>query len=146
MVDDNFIGNKNRLKTEVLPSMIDWMEKHHYPFTFLTEASINLADDPALMVLMRQAGFNNVFVGIETPSEESLKECNKFNNVNRNLIAAVKSIQNYGMEVSAGFIVGFDSDTPSIFERQISFIQQSGIVNAMVGLLNAPRGRGCSSA
>jgi radical SAM superfamily enzyme YgiQ (UPF0313 family) len=89
---------------------------------------------------MGQAGFNNVFVGIETPSEESLKECNKVNNVNRNLIAAVKSIQNYGMEVSAGFIVGFDSDTPSIFERQISFIQQSGIVNAMVGLLNAPRG------
>ena len=120
--------------------MIDWMEKHNYPFSFLAEASINLADDPALMALMREAGFNNVFVGIETPSEESLKECNKVNNVNRNLIAAVKSIQNYGMEVSAGFIVGFDSDTPSIFERQISFIQQSGIVNAMVGLLNAPRG------
>ena len=140
VVDDNFISNMNQLKTEVLPAMIDWMEKHHYPFSFLTEASINLADDPALMVLMGQAGFNNVFVGIETPSEESLKECNKVNNVNRNLIAAVKSIQNYGMEVSAGFIVGFDSDTPSIFERQISFIQQSGIVNAMVGLLNAPRG------
>jgi radical SAM superfamily enzyme YgiQ (UPF0313 family) len=140
VVDDNFIGNKNRLKTEVLPSMIDWMEKHHYPFTFITEVSINLADDSALMALMRQAGFNNVFVGIETPDEEGLKECNKFNNVNRNLIAAVKSIQNYGMEVMAGFIVGFDSDTPSIFERQISFIQQSGIITAMVGLLSAPRG------
>ena len=140
VVDDNFIGNKNRLKSEVLPSMIDWMEKHHYPFTFITEVSINLADDPALMVLMRQAGFNNVFVGIETPSEESLKECNKFNNVNRNLIAAVKSIQNHGMEVMAGFIVGFDSDTPSIFEQQISFIQQSGIITAMVGLLSVPKG------
>ena len=91
MVDDNFIGNKNALKKEVLPSMIDWMEKHNYPFTFITEVSINLADDPALMVLMRHAGFNHVFVGIETPSEEGLKECNKFNNVNRNLIAAVKA-------------------------------------------------------
>ena len=140
VVDDNFIGNKKALKNEVLPAMIDWMEKHKYPFTFITEASINLADDPALMVLMKHAGFNHVFVGIETPSEESLKECNKFNNVNRNLIAAVKQIQNYGMEVSAGFIVGFDSDTPSIFERQISFIQQSGIVTAMVGLLSAPKG------
>lgn len=140
VVDDNFIGNRNILKKEVLPAMMDWMERHGYPFTFITEVSINLADDPALMVLMRQAGFNHVFVGIETPSEESLKECNKFNNVNRNLIAAVKKIQNYGMEVSAGFIVGFDSDPPSIFERQISFIQQSGIVTAMVGLLSAPRG------
>jgi radical SAM superfamily enzyme YgiQ (UPF0313 family) len=140
VVDDNFIGNKNVLKSEILPSMIYWMEKHKYPFTFITEASINLADDQALMVLMRQAGFNHVFIGIETPSEEGLKECNKFNNVNRNLIAAVKMIQNYGMEVSAGFIVGFDSDTPSIFERQINFIQQSGIITAMVGLLSAPRG------
>lgn len=140
VVDDNFIGNKNRLKTEVLPLLIDWMEKHKYPFSFFTEASINLADDPALMVLMRQAGFNHVFVGIETPNEESLKECNKFNNINRNLIASVKTIQNNGMEVSAGFIVGFDSDTPSIFERQINFIKQSGIINAMVGLLSAPSG------
>jgi radical SAM superfamily enzyme YgiQ (UPF0313 family) len=140
VVDDNFIGNKNRLKKEVLPAMIAWMELHRYPFTFTTEASINLADDNTLLELMRQAGFNHVFIGIETPSEESLKECNKFNNVNRNLIATVKKIQNYGMEVSAGFIVGFDSDTPSIFERQISFIQQSGIITAMVGLLSAPRG------
>ncbi len=140
VVDDNFIGNKNILKKEVLPSMMDWVERHRYPFTFLTEASIDLADDTVLMTLMRDTGFNHVFVGIETPCEESLKECNKFNNINRNLIGAVKKIQNYGMEVSAGFIVGFDSDTPSIFERQISFIQQSGIVTAMVGLLTAPRG------
>jgi radical SAM superfamily enzyme YgiQ (UPF0313 family) len=140
VVDDNFIGNKNRLKQEVLPAMIDWMKRHDYPYTLLTEVSINLADDPALMLLMRQAGFNHVFIGIETPSEESLKECNKFNNINRNLIAAVNKIQNNGMEVSGGFIVGFDSDTPSIFERQINFIQQSGIVTAMVGLLTAPKG------
>lgn len=140
VVDDNFIGNRNALKKDVLPTLLDWMDRHKYPFTFITEASINLADDPALLVLMRQAGFNHVFIGIETPSEESLKECNKFNNTNRNLIAAVQKIQNYGMEVSAGFIVGFDSDTSNIFERQISFIQQSGIVTAMVGLLSAPRG------
>ncbi len=120
--------------------MIDWMERHKYPFTFITEASINLADDPALMELMKHAGFNHVFIGIETPSEEGLAECNKFNNGNRDMIAAVKQIQNYGMEVSGGFIVGFDSDTPSIFERQINFIQQSGIVTAMVGLLSAPKG------
>jgi radical SAM superfamily enzyme YgiQ (UPF0313 family) len=92
------------------------------------------------MTLMRDASFNHVFVGIETPSEEGLKECSKLNNVNRNLIDAVKTIQHYGMEVSGGFIVGFDSDTSTIFERQINFIQQSGIITAMVGLLTAPRG------
>lgn len=140
IVDDNFIGNKNKLKKEALPAIIEWMEKHEYPFWFLTEASINLADDDELLDLMRQAGFTHVFVGIETPNEDSLQECNKFNNVNRNLIASVKKIQNYGMQVSGGFIVGFDSDTPSIFDRQINFIQQSGIVTAMVGLLNAPKG------
>ncbi|MGB9804371.1 B12-binding domain-containing radical SAM protein [Desulfofundulus sp.] len=140
IVDDNFIGNKVRLKKEVLPVMIEWMQKHKYPFNFITEVSINLADDEELMDMMVNAGFNHVFIGIETPSEESLIECNKFNNVNRNLLASVKKIQNHGMAVSAGFIVGFDSDTPSIFDRQIHFIQQSGIVTAMVGLLNAPKG------
>lgn len=140
VVDDNFIGNKVRLKKDVLPTLIAWMEIHKHPFAFITEASINLADDQVLLDLMRQAGFRHVFVGIETPSEEGLKECNKFNNVDRNLIDSVRKIQNNGMEVSAGFIVGFDSDTPSIFERQINFIQQSGIVTAMVGLLSAPRG------
>jgi len=140
IVDDNFIGNKARLKKSVLPAMIDWMEKRRYPFWFITEASINLADDEELMRLMQKAGFSSVFIGIETPSEESLKECNKFNNVKRDLIASVKKIQNFGIQVSGGFIVGFDSDTPSIFERQIAFIQQSGIVTAMVGLLQAPVG------
>jgi len=140
IVDDNFIGNKARLKKEVLPAIIRWMEEHKYPFWFNTEASINLSDDDELMDLMRRAGFSHVFVGIETPDEKSLKECNKFTNINRNLIFSVKKIQNYGMQVSGGFIVGFDSDTPSIFERQIKFIQKSGIVTAMVGLLNAPRG------
>lgn len=139
-VDDNFIGNKKKLKREILPSMIDWMEKKKYPFSFYTEASINLYDDKELIQLMVKAGFNTVFIGIETPNEESLTECNKFQNKNRDLIACVKGIQKYGLEVQGGFIVGFDHDPPSIFERQIGFIQKSGIVTAMVGLLNAPPG------
>lgn len=140
IVDDNFIGNKVRLKREILPAMRDWMEDHKYPFKFMTELSINLADDEELMTAMTAAGFNSAFIGIETPSEDSLKECNKFNNVNRNLLNSVKKIENFGFKISGGFIVGFDSDTPSIFDRQIKFIQESGIVTAMVGLLHAPVG------
>jgi len=138
IVDDNFIGNKKKLKAEVLPAMIDWMKAERYPFTFLTEASINMADDEELMQLMSDAGFNRVFVGIESPNEESLVECNKFANENRDLVASVKKLQNYGFEVMGGFIVGFDSDPVSIFKSQINFIQKSGIVTAMVGILNAP--------
>ena len=140
IVDDNFIGNKRKLKAEILPAIINWMEKRKYPFTFHTEASINLADDEDLMQMMVAAGFNKVFVGIETPNEESLAECNKSQNTKRDLVASVKKIQNHGMEVMGGFIVGFDSDPLSIFKNQISFIQKSGIVTAMVGLLNAPPG------
>ncbi len=140
VVDDNFIGNKNKLKAEILPAIINWRQgKRHAPPLF-TEASINLADDIELMGLMTQAGFDRVFIGIETPNEESLVECNKTQNENRDLVAAVKKIQNFGMEVQGGFIVGFDNDPASIFKRQIEFIQKSGIVTAMVGLLNAPRG------
>ena len=140
IVDDNFIGNKKKLKAEVLPAIIDWARAHRYPFPLFTEASINLADDDELMRLMVEAGFNRVFVGIETPNEESLAECNKFTNKGRDLIASVNQIQASGMEVQGGFIVGFDSDPLSIFRSQINFIQNSGIVTAMVGLLNAPRG------
>ena len=140
IVDDNFIGNKKKLKVETLPVIIEWMGNKKYPFAFLTEASINLADDEELMQLMVKAGFNMVFVGIESPNEESLAECNKFTNMNRDLVASVKKIQNHGLEVQGGFIIGFDSDPISIFRSQINFIQRSGIVTAMVGLLNAPRG------
>ncbi len=140
IVDDNFIGNKRKLKVETLPAIIDWMEAKKFPFALSTEASINLADDEELMQLMVKAGFNQVFVGIETPNEESLVECNKLPNKNRDLIALVKKIQNHGLEVQGGFIVGFDSDPLSIFKSQINFIQNSGIVTAMVGLLNAPPG------
>ena len=140
IVDDNFIGNKRKLKSEILPAIIDWMKGKKYPFTFNTEASINLADDEELMQLMVEAGFNSVFIGIETPNEESLAECNKSQNQNRDLVASVRKIQNYGLEVQGGFIVGFDHDPLSIFKSQISFIQKSGIVTAMVGLLSAMPG------
>ncbi|MFA5309378.1 MAG: B12-binding domain-containing radical SAM protein [Dehalococcoidales bacterium] len=140
IVDDNFIGNKQKLKEETLPAMIRWSKARKYPFTFFTEASINLADDEDLMDMMAEAGFNRVFIGIETPDEDSLLECNKLQNRNRDLAAAVKSIQNHGFEVQGGFILGFDSDPLSIFKKQINFIQKTGIVTAMVGLLNAPKG------
>ena len=140
IVDDNFIGNKKKLKAEILPAIIEWTRERKYSFPLFTEVSINLADDEELMQLMAKAGFGRVFVGIETPNDESLVECNKFTNRNRDLVASVKKIQNYGLEVQGGFIVGFDSDPLSIFKSQISFIQRSGIVTAMVGLLNAPRG------
>ncbi|HPD14150.1 MAG TPA: DUF4070 domain-containing protein [Planctomycetota bacterium] len=135
-VDDNLIGNKHRLKAELLPALIAWRREHAIS-GFLTEASINLADDPELMDLMVRAGFTTVFVGIETPDAAGLAECSKSQNANRDLVADVKRIQRAGLQVQGGFIVGFDSDTPSIFERQIAFIQQSGIVTAMVGLLEA---------
>lgn len=138
-VDDNFIGNKRALKEELLPALIQWQEARRGT-PFFTEASINLADDEELMRLMVEAGFNQVFVGIETPEEAGLAECNKRQNQQRDLVADVKRIQRAGLEVQGGFIVGFDSDTPTIFARQIEFIQQSGIVTAMVGLLQAVPG------
>jgi len=140
IVDDNFIGNKRELKNEILPALIEWNKKRKHPFFYTTQASINLADDEELLQMMVSSGFGSVFVGIETPNEKSLVECNKSQNQNRDLVAAVKKIQNNGLEVQGGFIVGFDSDPLSIFKSQINFIQQSGIVTAMVGLLNAPPG------
>ena len=138
-VDDNFIGNKRYLKKELLPALIDWRKgKKGVPLN--TEASVNLADDGELMEMMVQAGFDTVFIGIETPDEGSLAECNKKQNKNRDLVQSVKTIQRAGLEVQAGFIVGFDHDTPSIFQRQVEFIQRTGIVTAMVGILQAPFG------
>jgi radical SAM superfamily enzyme YgiQ (UPF0313 family) len=138
-VDDNFIGNKKCLRTELLPALIEW-QKNKKGITFNTEVSINLVDDEPLMHMMVAAGFDQVFIGIETPDEGSLSECNKRQNKNRNLVEDVKNIQRTGLQVQGGFIVGFDNDTPSIFQRQIDFIQKSGIVTAMVGLLQAPPG------
>ena len=138
-VDDNFIGNKRYLKTQLLPALIEW-QKDKKGIPFFTEASVNLADDESLMEMMVKAGFDTVFIGIETPDEKSLAECNKKQNKNRDLVEDVKRIQRTGLQVQGGFIVGFDSDTHSIFQRQIDFIQESGIVTAMVGLLQAPAG------
>ncbi len=139
-VDDNFIGNKQKLKTEILPAIISWSEMRGHPFTFHTEASINLADDVELMRMMSKARFDMVFVGIETPNEKSLEECNKYQNKNRDLLESIKVLQTYGLQVQGGFILGFDNDPDTIFDTLIRFIQESGIVVAMVGLLNAPRG------
>lgn len=139
VVDDNFIGNIKEIKNDLLPSIQNWMKLHKYPFTFNTQTSINLADDEELMTMMTEAGFVSTFIGIETPAEKSLEDCHKVQNRNRDLLYSVRKIQKSGIQVSGGFIVGFDSDTSSVFQQQIDFIQQSGIVSAMVGLLNAPR-------
>lgn len=136
IVDDNFIGNKKAIKT-LLPQVIDWMKEHHYPFEMLTETSINIADDDELIQLMTQAGFTNIFIGLETPNEESLKECSKNQNCKRDMTAAIKKLQAAGLQVFGGYIVGFDNDDESIFARQLKFIQETGVVTAMVGLLNA---------
>ncbi len=137
-VDDNLVGHRRSVKTELLPALIAWQEKRGIPF--FTQASLNMADDDELLSLMVEAGFDTVFVGIETPNTVSLTECNKKQNINRDLVASVKHIQGAGMQVQGGFIVGFDSDPPSIFQRQVDLIQNSGIVTAMVGLLQAPPG------
>lgn len=139
IVDDNLIGDKKYLKSELLPAIIEW-QRDKGQTTFNCQVSINLADDVQLMRMMVEAGFDTVFVGIETPDENSLIECSKKNNKNRNLIEEVKRIHRAGLQVEGGFIVGFDNDTQSIFQRQIDFIRESGIVMAAVGLLQAPPG------
>lgn len=136
IVDDNFIGNKRNVK-QLLPELIDWSEKQNFPFSFITEASVNLAEDGQLLQMMQDAGFRRVFLGIETPVEKSLKEAQKSQNTRRNLLQSVEKIQSYGMEVMAGFIVGFDNDPEDIFEQQINFIRASAIPLAMVGILTA---------
>ena len=136
IVDDNFIGNKRHVK-QLLPALADWSERHRHPFSFITEASVNLAEDEELLDGMRRARFRHVFLGIETPVEASLKEAQKGQNMRGDLLDSVKKIQSYGMEVMAGFIVGFDNDPEDVFERQIEFIRESAIPLAMVGLLTA---------
>jgi radical SAM superfamily enzyme YgiQ (UPF0313 family) len=136
IVDDNFIGNKVKSKA-MLRAIIDWQRERGVCVNFITEASINLVDDPELLDLMVQAGFKKVFVGIESPQEKSLKECRKVQNTNRDLVDAVRTIHHAGIQVMGGFIVGFDNDTPGIFEQQRRFIQESGVVTAMVGMLTA---------
>ncbi|MGC8872447.1 MAG: B12-binding domain-containing radical SAM protein [Caldimicrobium sp.] len=139
-VDDNFIGSKKKVKEELLPVLIKWQEKYKYPFYFYTQVSINLSDDDELIDLMVKAGFTSVFIGIETPNEESLAEVNKVQNLKRNLVENIRKIQKKGLEVMGGFILGFDSDPPEIFDKLVNFIRETRIVISMVGLLNAPPG------
>ncbi|HVA49742.1 MAG TPA: B12-binding domain-containing radical SAM protein [Pirellulales bacterium] len=137
IVDDNFIGNKKKAKA-LLEKLVPWMEQHKYPLRLTTEASIDLADDAELLELMYQANFRSVFIGIETPRMESLKETKKFQNTRGDSLGAKLSrIQNAGLDVNGGFIVGFDSDDKGIFDDQFQFIQENGITLAMVGMLQA---------
>ncbi|MBE7501964.1 MAG: B12-binding domain-containing radical SAM protein [Verrucomicrobiales bacterium] len=136
IVDDNFIGNRGHTKA-LLRELIAWRRRTRSGIGFLTEASVNLAEDPELVGLMVEAGFKKVFVGIETPAAESLEECHKLQNQGRDLVAAVATLQRAGLQVMGGFIVGFDNDPQDIFKRQFEFIQRSGVVTAMVGLLTA---------
>jgi len=138
-VDDNLIGNKRKLMEELLPALIEW-RRGKWGMTFSTQVTIKLADDPELMAQMIRAGFDTVFVGIESVEEESLNECNKRQNAGRDILADVRQMQRAGFVVQGGFIVGFDHDTPAVFERLTRFIQQSGIATAMVGMLQAPSG------
>jgi radical SAM superfamily enzyme YgiQ (UPF0313 family) len=136
IADDNFIGNKRKVK-ELLPVIAEWNTSRRRPFSFYTEASVNLADDPDLLQMMKDAGFDRVFLGIETPVQESLKEAQKVQNTHRSMLDSVRRVQRYGMEVMAGFIVGFDNDPEDIFQQQVDFIQESAIPLAVVGLLQA---------
>lgn len=141
VVDDNFIGNKRRAR-ELLHAVIAWRRRTGARMVFITEASVDMAADPILLDLMAKAGFKKVFLGLETPSLESLRECRKLQNLRGDLAESVRTIQQAGLEVMGGFIVGFDSDEKDIFQRQFEFIQDTGVVTAMVGLLQAlPRSR-----
>ena len=120
IVDDNFIGNKRNVK-QLLPVIADWNQRNHHPFYFLTEASLNLAEDEELLRQMRRANFTKVFLGIETPVEASLRETQKYQNTGKDLLESVRLIQSYGLEVMGGFIVGFDNDPPTVFEEQVRF-------------------------
>jgi radical SAM superfamily enzyme YgiQ (UPF0313 family) len=136
VVDDNFIGNVREVKA-LLPRVASWQRERGYPFGLFTEATLGLAEDGELMDQMIAAGFNMVFVGIETPDRETLASVGKRQNLRSDMLASVRAIQRKGMEVSAGFVLGFDTDPLDIFDRQIRFIQESGIPSAMVSLLTA---------
>ncbi len=136
VVDDNFVGNKPALKA-LLPRVEEWMRLHGNPFSLFTQASINMAEDDELLSLMQAARFNRVFVGIETPVKECHRAAGKLQNVKADLLSSVRRIQERGMEVMGGFILGFDQDPPEIFEKQIAFIKEAAIPVSMVGILTA---------
>ncbi|TWU04510.1 B12-binding domain-containing radical SAM protein [Stieleria varia] len=139
IVDDNLIGNKKAIKP-VLAEVARWQEENDYPMVFSTEASLDLCEDAELMELMARCNIQSVFIGIESPNEESLKETKKYQNVRErggSIVEKVHIIQDFGIEVWCGLIVGFDNDTPEIFENQKTFIKQARITHAMIGLLHA---------
>ena len=133
IVDDNFIGNHKRA-LELSRALEQWQKSHDYPFWFYTEASVDLAEKPELIEAMVKANFLQVFVGIESPSAEALKETRKFQNLRRDQLESIHFIQSQGLWVMAGFIVGFDSDTEEIFQRQKDFIDKAAIPWAMAGV------------
>jgi radical SAM superfamily enzyme YgiQ (UPF0313 family) len=137
IVDDNFIGNSKEALT-LANELATWQETHKHPFSFYTEASIDLADRPELLAAMVKANFMYVFLGIETPSAEGLKESKKFQNLRKDNVQQIRVIQEAGLWVLGGFIVGFDSDDENIFERQREFIEKTAITWAMAGVLQAP--------
>ncbi|MBN2144696.1 MAG: B12-binding domain-containing radical SAM protein [Candidatus Aureabacteria bacterium] len=139
VVDDNFISNVRAVKRALLELRL-FQESNNYPFTFYTEASINLARDEELMAMMRDARFDMVFVGIETPDKNVLKSMNKYQNVRTNLLEDVRKIQSYGMEVTAGFIIGNDKDPENITDQIFDFCREAGIPKVMAGLLSAVKG------
>ncbi len=138
IVDDNLIGNKKAIQP-VLREVIAWQERRGYPMTFFTEASIDLADEPELMRLMVDANIVNVFVGVESPNEASLVETKKFQNVRSggSLVEKIRRIQDAGMEVMCGMILGFDHDDDTIFDTQVKFISEARVINVMLGMLSA---------
>jgi radical SAM superfamily enzyme YgiQ (UPF0313 family) len=136
IVDDNFIGNKSKVKA-LLREIIAWQKERGYPFYLYTEASLDLAQDDELMDLMLEAGLGDVFLGIESPDPDTLADIQKKQNIRHDMHESIKKMHGKGLEIMGGFIVGFDTDTESIFERQIDFIQKAGIPKAMVGLLSA---------
>jgi len=138
--DDNLIGNKTILKNDLLPALVQWRSENRFAPSFATQVSINLADDNELMHLMQEAGFRHIFVGIETTQEESLRHCNKKQNLRRDLLANVRKLHANGFYVTGGFIIGFDTDSASIFKEMPLFINESGIVIATINLLKAPPG------
>jgi radical SAM superfamily enzyme YgiQ (UPF0313 family) len=138
--DDNLIGNKKVLKKELLPALIDWQKEAEYGFYFATQVTVNLADDAELMQMMADAGFRSLFVGIETPQEDSLKDSRKTQNLKRDLLETIRLLHLKGFTIYGGFILGFDTDTASSFENMRDFIQQSGIPMPIVNILKAPPG------
>lgn len=138
--DDNLIGNKKILKSDLLPALIEWRKKRQPSFFFATQLTVNLVDDQELMRLLIEAGFRHIFIGIETPDEEGLRESSKKQNLKRDQLHNIRELHKAGFIVSAGFIVGFDTDTESIFQRQMDFIQESGIPLPIVNILKAPPG------